>query len=785
MMIKKINTINNVFSYSVFDWDNFNCHEFTDKNGVVKNFDGSFVKNNILFAENGSGKSNIIKLFKFLNGETLELKKHWDKSKEAQEIKITLDDSSILEFANNTYVINSLTDKFIFFDRHFIENYVHSIGLDESDTPKRRQQRGKNIVYLGNFIEFNKEIDRVNTIKNSLTIENEKLLDVETIKIESILNTINIKLSDVESKKDQIDLLKVEELENKIKEQKKDNDQLKKIENSLEDKERIKSLKLLSEIPNNISIPTDININDLFSFTVSKGIQQTLDKISHKNDFIKEGLNLITTQTTECPFCEQKIKNGDYLQIIKDYQGIFDKTFLDEEKKVKQLLDVYRRILDNLKGLSFLAENQSALAEVKQFLAIEEELPQIGLLIEEKTIINDELNFISIKETKLLDKVDSTKTKDVYEIIKKYFKVINNHNEIVKKINQQIEQLKKDVENGQLEQNQELLVELEKQLNEDIFFIKNKKLIKEYFSILEIYKKNNVTIDVFERIYQLQKNKIIEEFTDFVNNYFVLIKDFIKEISPSMEIFQIDGQATYDRRNIQEPAQCGFEIQHNGEDCSNELSEGEKQVIALAFFFAHLRKENNKDKIVVFDDPITNFDAGKRKSITELIYRETTSFNQLFVFTCDPLFREYCRKQFIDNRNFYYVFKTRGSSSVHYVPSNKETIYNSFETEFRDIDSIFGSDENIVIFGQKLRFCLETKIKEDYFGYSEDNFSNMIKTVTGRKKEDFEKLFINKEIILKIYSYCNTGGLAHYPRDGSTSWNELTDTIKQYLSLEL
>jgi hypothetical protein len=61
----------------------------------------------------------------------------------------------------------------------------------------------------------------------------------------------------------------------------------------------------------------------------------------------------------------------------------------------------------------------------------------------------------------------------------------------------------------------------------------------------------------------------------------------------------------------------------------------------------------------------------------------------------------------------------------------------------------------------------------------------MIEKITGRKKEEFEKLFTNKEIILQIYSYCNTGGLAHYPKDGSTSWNELRGKIKQYLSLEL
>ena len=186
-MIKKINVLNNIYSYSLFDWDSLNLHEYTDSAGTLKSFDGSLVKNNILFAENGNGKSNIIKLFKFLNGQTIVLKKHWDYDTEPQQIKITLDDGSTVDFANNTYSTNSLTNKFIFFDKHFIENYVHSIGPEESDTPRRRQQRVKSIVYLGNFVEFNKEIDRVNILKNSLITKNQTLLDTETIKIKSIL----------------------------------------------------------------------------------------------------------------------------------------------------------------------------------------------------------------------------------------------------------------------------------------------------------------------------------------------------------------------------------------------------------------------------------------------------------------------------------------------------------------------------------------------------------------------------------------------------------------------
>ena len=98
-----------------------------------------------------------------------------------------------------------------------------------------------------------------------------------------------------------------------------------------------------------------------------------------------------------------------------------------------------------------------------------------------------------------------------------------------------------------------------------------------------------------ERIYQALKDKIVEEFNKFVSDYFDLIKGFVKEISPSMEILNISGQATYDRRNPRDLAQCGFRIEYNGEDCTSSLSEGEKQVIALAFFFAQLRKVKNME----------------------------------------------------------------------------------------------------------------------------------------------------------------------------------------------
>jgi len=234
------------------------------------------------------------------------------------------------------------------------------------------------------------------------------------------------------------------------------------------------------------------------------------------------------------------------------------------------------------------------------------------------------------------------------------------------------------------------------------------------------------------------------------------------------------------------PVICGFEVHYKGKDRLAELSEGERQVIALAFFFARLDNEKDKsDKIVIFDDPITSFDAGKRRSTAELIQNKTCSFLQIFIFTCDPLFKRYCTKvrnsQTGNAKNQYYILRS-GSSSIHYVSKNRATICASFKTDFRNVTRVrAGTDEDIVVYGQKLRFCIETDVKEK-LGYDEDSLNSVLDKVQRTDFDEFKRV-INK--IKNIYNYCNTGGLAHYPRDGATSWGELTYYIKRYLALNL
>jgi hypothetical protein len=66
--------------------------------------------------------------------------------------------------------------------------------------------------------------------------------------------------------------------------------------------------------------------------------------------------------------------------------------------------------------------------------------------------------------------------------------------------------------------------------------------------------------------------------------------------------------------------------------------------------------------------------------------------------------------------------------------------------------------------------------------HDKDSLDNILDTIQSAK---IDKLRKHIDRVRNIYNYCNTGGLAHYPRDGATSWTELMNYIKQYLSLNL
>ncbi len=797
-MIKKISRIKNIGSFWLFDWNEINpdnCRDsqgniITNSRGNPKRIQHEFRKYNILFGENGSGKTMLISIFKSLNNNnSKDLNKHWDKENEDREVQIEFNASIIAFEENSGWDSAILEDRFIFFDRNFISNYVHS-GVTGRGT-KHEQNTGKMMVYLGDFYDYQEQLDRFRSFRDFLRERNTAFEKLEEQKYDLLFsNIVEISKDDIEGRQDMVETLNVENREEYKESLGNKEEELRKLEKAFKGQKKVENISILEPIKSpiiyswfNLSL-----VNSLFGFTVEGTAIKILDKIQSKKDFIQRGVELIEKKSlTNCPLCEQKIRNGDYIEIIKQYQHVFDKEFNNSQQQAKKWLEEYKKFLADILNIStsiVLVNNQQKFAEINQYLTAEKEFPVLDSIQEEQNIIREEIGIVQDKEKRILSYLESENLERIKQIAEKLLKFIDNYNCVVQETNKILEQYKRDLRRGKKQEEKEKLLQEIKQLKINLFIIGRQKELLRYFRSVKCYQKNQGFSSNLDKIFNMLRNEINYRFKEFTELYFEKTRRYIEKISPVLHL-EMKCKAQY-HLGTTSPVICGFEVHYKGKDRLAELSEGERQVIALAFFFALLDNEKHKtDKIVVFDDPITSFDAGKRRSTAELIQYETYPFLQTFIFTCDPLFKRYCIK--VRNykakyaRNQYYILRS-GSSSVHYVSKNRATICASFKTDFRNVKNVpAGTDEDIVVYGQKLRFCIETDVKEK-LGYDEDSLNSVLNKV---QKPDFDRFKIVIDKIRDIYSYCNTGGLAHYPRDGATSWVELTNWIKRYLALNL
>ena len=178
-MIKRISKIKNIGSFQYFEWDKSNPPYKYDKQekiekdnkGNKKEINSNFRKYNIVFGENATGKTHVVKIFKSLNDNLNQfLTKHWDRTNEDREIEIKIEDDSLIIF-NETHgwKNNKLSEKFIIFDKSFVESYIHSSKGRNVDHDKNT---GSLILYLGNFHIYKQNLDNLDKLRHNLRNKN-------------------------------------------------------------------------------------------------------------------------------------------------------------------------------------------------------------------------------------------------------------------------------------------------------------------------------------------------------------------------------------------------------------------------------------------------------------------------------------------------------------------------------------------------------------------------------------------------------------------------------------
>lgn len=794
-MITRFKKIDNIGSFFYFDWENSNPalmldkggNPILDKNGVQKIVINKFNKFNVLFGENGAGKTTLVKLLKTLNSDIPSLiSKNWDHEGDACSFDIETDSSDILYDDASGLQNNILKGKILIFDRDYIDSFVHSFPTGRA--ANHNKNTGNLILYLGNFFQYRNQLNNLSQCKRNLEDKNEQIKS----KRSADFNALNSGGSyiDVKSAFDALTPVEIADITNNIQKQKEITNNIEKEITSINQKITKADEITRTNQPNNIDPITSIlssEVNSAFSFSVSVAAASAMSQVSGREDFIREGVKITHNYGLEdCPFCKQSIKKGEkYIEPIPQYEAIFNKTFIDEQEKTEKVLHSYKSKIISILGLKVPEGNSELVSQINKLLNEEDRVPDVVLSEAYKKSLESELENIEAKEADIT-KVLSSNVLIINAAIDEINGKINLYNRQIEIVKQKLLKAKSEISSGSLpEQNKTLQGRLSQEKLR-LFVLEFYGNLSNIFPLDSVIKKNEQTIKKVGELFEILRKKVEELFRSFVNEYFSEIEKNLSVFCPSLELKMVGVSPRYDLRvGVSGDVTCGLEVHYKSHDRLKDLSEGERQSIALSYFLASLKKENNKkSKIVVFDDPINSFDAGRRKQAAELIYKEAVNFGQLFIFTCDSLFKSYClkvcNKKLGDKRNFYYILKS-ASSSIHYRSKELMSVYSSFIKDFRNINSVTGTDDKIVEYGQKLRYCLE-EIKDRHLGYSEDKFECILdKVQCGKIGALVEKI----DDIRELYSYCNVGGLAHFPKDGQTSWSELKIQIDKYMKLGL
>jgi wobble nucleotide-excising tRNase len=137
-----------------------------------------------------------------------------------------------------------------------------------------------------------------------------------------------------------------------------------------------------------------------------------------------------------------------------------------------------------------------------------------------------------------------------------------------------------------------------------------------------------------EEIKVLEKNRV-DQALGLRSKYLTLINKFLLRFNSSFKITELNQKANFVIYGLQIE---GFDVRRDNTSYSLKysLSEGDKNALAISFFFAQLELYKDLDKrTIVIDDPITSFDSSRRHTTINHLMDLSSRVKKLIVLTHD------------------------------------------------------------------------------------------------------------------------------------------------------
>ncbi len=752
MKLHKIPNIKNYKSFQEFSWNKFfNAETFHDSM-------------NIIYGENGSGKSSIVNILKSVS-ENKSFITYLPK-----EICLNFN-SNQHKYSNNAWNICIDKEEMVFFDREFVDKNVHLGHMRDTQAGGQEQESGKMIIEFDSKainlrdaqgkakIEKEKEennlqkfyADNREILAFSLSEEDKPLYkEFKDITKEETLGK-NKQLSEAKKeldsklKTDQVSKKKVENIQNSIEE--------------LEDKEI------------DIALSPYEDYEAIFYFDLKEQVkidaEQTLiENLRFHKDFFETGLEIRKSYPNKCPFCQSDKEEENIKKVIKTYNDIFDDTY---KTQLKQFADDKQDLIEELKNICEEVDNlnlNSIFIKLKE-LDQKYKIKDIYSVEEEKSHKKPQTKKIIELKNKLLKlkKPNNEDIKYIYNEAKKELETINKFIEgieiFIADKNTIIRTFKTDNTDEKLQkrilETTERITESENQLtffNEAKIKKQEKKEQKE--KELEIIRKQSDEA-------REKHKKAKDAYHDYCSNE-VFTKP-LKKIEGYFDNFNFGFKLKLKTERTGNRIEFPFafkvlDLEGNDRDLKEGLSEGELQVLSLCFFFAFIDIQRDKEnKILVFDDPITSLDNSNLNYLVDLISKEQESFSQTFVFTHHRTFLKFLRKKFNEDCKVFNIIRNKKEFGGSFISNSKEEKFiNKLKTLETHLESIaqnpdgFDIELKIVEYGQYLRYEVERFIKNNLLHWNVgNNFGAAIDGVKNNKKINNEDL----DKIKSIYSFCN------------------------------
>ncbi len=786
MQICKIKTVKGYKSFADFQWQKF-CKNKDGQESILQNF-------SVVFGENGSGKSS-----------TCDVLKSVSQNQDFQIALPTLAEIEINDGNNNQthkYENGSWSgqvdkNSFLFFDVDFINANVHTHGVRSNNLQQgaHTQKAGKLIIELD---------EKANELKLAIQGKKDELEALESASADILKKQFSDKDKELfETYKDADDQAKQQKISETQEELKKLEEDLAALQKLNAKYAEINRLSAVGQVAFSNLLPAKEVFMELFSRQIKEKAQDQADEaikthFAKHRRFIESAKSEIPENYAHenCPLCMQPLANAT--KVIEYYRTAFDQTYETEKKKFLNDIEIVKNglqtIRTNITSLpARVAGVFDALEKVKTDFAVqdiyklEEKTEQTGKFAATPTKEVDDL-LAALESLKKIEgeQVDAAKLYDaVAAVVQEVEKSVKGVSGIVTEKNKLISEFKSKY-SDQSKITGEINEKIQKKadLNTLTDFLKNDKAS-------EIKKKTEVEEKQKELLEALKKaNEDLKTYlaTTIPESVITKMIEILGKFNLSFTLEHITGNTQTREYSF------SFKIKDrkgNERDMKKGLSEGERQLISLAFFFAVNENLQNKDtKVLVFDDPITSLDAPNLKILAELVHQKTKEFSQVLVFTHHPLFFKYLAKCESPNPTKFGVLKNAeqfGGSFMFLDPGFDlvvEVQQCNQEISQNAQDGTLKPEEIALKYGQLLRLAVERFIKNDLLMWDKEReFKDITQNLKQGKNKIAKLTDEDLETITNIYKYCNYSNLLHADKETPSALSELTQHIDKFVTI--